>query len=82
LIEDASTAQILIDKETVKRLEEVLEKFKDDEDMVEKAIRTLHTLLAHTSTPVSANLVATFRDLKARHGELGLAEKEWKEFGV
>jgi len=82
MMENASTAQILLEKGMVKRLEEVLEKFKDDEDMVEKAIRTLHTLLVHTSTPVPANLVATFRDLKARHGELGLAEEEWKEFGV
>ncbi|RUS19625.1 hypothetical protein BC937DRAFT_87187 [Endogone sp. FLAS-F59071] len=82
VMDDANTARILIEKGIIKKLEEVLEKFKDDEDMVENVVRTLHTLLTHTSTPVPANLVTTLRDLKTKHGELQLAEEEWKELRV
>lgn len=35
MMDDPSTARILIEKGTIKKLEEVLKKFKDDQDMTE-----------------------------------------------
>ncbi|RUS28049.1 hypothetical protein BC938DRAFT_482402 [Jimgerdemannia flammicorona] len=82
MAEDPATAPVLRDNGTVAKLEEVLGKFGEDEDMVEKTVRTLHTLLTQTSTPAPATLAASLRTLKAQHGDLGLTEKEWREFGV
>ncbi|KAI9475758.1 MAG: armadillo-type protein [Benjaminiella poitrasii] len=74
----------LIKNGTLQNLQKVLVKYtkeEEDEDMVEKTLRTIHTILTKSSTSPSNELKEQCKAAKDKYGadNLGLVESEWKD---
>lgn len=56
-------------------------KDEEDEDMVEKALRTVHTIVTKSNTLVSEELKQNVQQAKEKYGaeNLALADSEWKD---
>jgi hsp70-interacting protein len=74
----------LVKDGTLQDLEKVLDKYTsqvEDEDMVEKALRTIHTIITKSKTVPSAELKKLCKAAKEKYGadNLALVESEWKD---
>ncbi|KAI8093732.1 armadillo-type protein [Halteromyces radiatus] len=84
MIENPSLAEELVKDGMVKVLDDVIVKYtiEDDEDLVEKALRTLHTLAEHQSfSIVNDDMRAHIKSAKEKFGadNLNLDKKEWDD---
>lgn len=74
----------LVKDGTLQDLEKVLDKYTnqvEDEDMVEKALRTIHTIITKSKTAPSPELKSLCKAAKEKYGaeNLALVESEWKD---
>ncbi|KAL1917912.1 uncharacterized protein VTP21DRAFT_3746 [Calcarisporiella thermophila] len=62
-------------------LERVLREFQDDEDLVAKSLRTLHTFLKqqHANVTVPSSLKECVQEVRQKYTESELDDNEWKE---
>ncbi|KAI9345065.1 armadillo-type protein [Pilaira anomala] len=84
VFDDEALSKELVKNGTLDDLIKVLVKYtkeEEDEDMVEKALRTIHSLLVKSKTNVSAELKQHVQEAKEKYGaeNLGLADSEWKD---
>lgn len=84
VIDDEDLAQTFAKDGTLDDLMYVLEKYtkdEEDEDMVEKALRTIHTIVTKSKTPVTEVLKQSVQQAKEKYGaeNLALADSEWKD---
>ncbi|KAI9485117.1 armadillo-type protein [Zychaea mexicana] len=84
LIENKQFATNLLEQGGLHDLDAVLVKYteqEEDEDMVEKTLRTCHTLTSETKTTVPGDLKQHAQKAADKFGQenLGLAESEWKQ---
>ncbi|CAO3681501.1 unnamed protein product [Rhizopus stolonifer] len=84
MFDNATLAGELVKDNTYNDFLSILEKYTveiDDEDMVEKTLRTIHTLITKSQTPVSEELKKTCQTAKDKYGadNLNLVESEWKD---
>lgn len=88
LVFDSDTlATRCVEDGTLSDLEKILVKYTseaEDEDMVEKSLRTIHTIITKSNTSVSDELNKACEAAKAKFGKenLQLAESEWKDLGA
>ncbi|KAI7900277.1 armadillo-type protein [Cokeromyces recurvatus] len=73
----------LIKNGTLQELQRILVKYtteEEDEDMVEKTLRTIHTIITKTNTTPSNELKEQCKIAKDKYGadNLGLVDSEWK----
>ncbi|KAI8149215.1 armadillo-type protein [Fennellomyces sp. T-0311] len=84
LIENKQFGTSLLEQGGLDALDAVLVKYTEqeqDEDMVEKALRTIHTLITETKTAVPAELKKHAQKAADTFGKenLGLADSEWQQ---
>ncbi|GAA5803239.1 hypothetical protein HPULCUR_008716 [Helicostylum pulchrum] len=84
VFDDEELSKKLAQNGTLDDLVRVLVKYtkeEDDEDMVEKALRTIHSLIVKSETPISAELKQHVEEAKQKYGaeNLGLVDSEWKD---
>lgn len=84
VIDDEELAKDLAQDGTLDDLIYVLVKYtkdEEDEDIVEKALRAIHTIITKSNTPVSEELKQNVQQAKEKYGaeNLALADSEWKD---
>jgi hypothetical protein len=82
--ESGALTQRLIQNGTLNQLQNVLVKYtkeQEDEDMVEKALRTIHTIIVESKTAPSDELKQQCKEAKEKYGadNLGLVDSEWND---
>ncbi|ORZ02195.1 armadillo-type protein [Syncephalastrum racemosum] len=85
MIDNAKVAKLLLEGNLLQELDVVLVKYtkseNQDEDMIEKTLRTLHTLVTQTCTSVSPEMKQHVEEARSTFGQenLGLAAEEWTQ---
>ncbi|KAG0170228.1 hsp70 nucleotide exchange factor fes1 [Apophysomyces sp. BC1034] len=84
MLENSTLASDLIEMGILEDLQAVIIKYtqqEEDEDMVEKALRTLHTLVTQTKTTVPEQLKKYIVEARDKYGadNLGLDRPEWDD---
>lgn len=83
VFDNENLSKALTQDGTLDDLQKVLVKYtkEDDEDMVEKALRTIHSIIVKSKVPVSQQLKEQAQQAKDKFGaeNLGLADSEWKD---
>ncbi|PHZ11115.1 Fes1-domain-containing protein [Rhizopus microsporus ATCC 52813] len=84
MIDNESLAARLVHDHTLEDLEGILKTYtteRDDEDMVEKTLRTIHTMIQKSQKTPSDELRKTCQAAKDKYGadNLNLVESEWKD---
>ncbi|CAO3645272.1 unnamed protein product [Mucor hiemalis] len=83
VFDNETLSKALTQDGTLDDLQKVLVKYtkEDDEDMVEKALRTIHSIIVKSKIPVSQELKTQVQQAKDKYGaeNLALADSEWKD---
>jgi hypothetical protein len=83
VFDNESLSKSLTQDGTLQDLQHVLVKYteEDDEDMVEKALRTIHSIVTKSKIEVSSELKQQIQQAREKFGaeNLALADSEWKD---
>ncbi|KAI8372954.1 armadillo-type protein [Radiomyces spectabilis] len=81
MLDDRDLAILLIQKGSMHDLDTIIAKYTeaDDEDMVEKALRALYTMLSESNTPTPPDAKKHAQEAASKFGQanLGLDKSEW-----
>lgn len=82
--QNGTLTQRLINDGTLSDLQKILVKYtkdEEDEDMVEKALRTIHTIIIKSKAAPSDELKQQCKEAQDKYGadNLGLVDTEWKD---
>ncbi|KAI8997137.1 armadillo-type protein [Pilobolus umbonatus] len=84
IIDDRAVADKLVKDGTIEDLDKILVKYttvEEDEDIVEKVLRTIHSITQNTTVTLSPAMKKHCLDAKNKYGadNLNLIDSEWKD---